>query len=134
MQLNDSKVKDIFTKDVLRDLMPPQLSDEFFEALYGDAAEGAYDISLSFNNYEADKKVLTLELQLQERPEKCMACNLTYGLPGVFARHPLINVQGMVKKIEMLLGGVAKCIDWELGRTQTPASNLHIIPLIIRFG
>jgi len=134
MQHKHSNVKDIFTKEVLSDLMPPQRSDEFFAALYGDADEGAYDIRLSFNNYDTEMKVLSLELELHERPEKCLACNLTYGLPDVFALHPLVNIQGMVNKIEMLLGGVAKCMDWELGRTQTPAANLHIIPLIIRLG
>ena len=134
MQHKKSNVKDIFTKEALSDLMPLQRSDEFFEALYGDADEGAYDIRLSFNNYDTEMKVLSLDLELHERPEKCLACNLTYGLPDVFARHPLINIQGMVNKIEMLLGGVAKSIDWELGRTQTPAANLHIIPLIMRLG
>jgi hypothetical protein len=134
MNHKHNSVKDIFTKEVLNDLMPPQRSDEFFEALYGDTDEGAYDISLSFNNYDENKKILSLELQLHERPEKCLACNLTYGLPEVFSRHPLINVQSMVEKIGVLLGGNTECIKWELGKTQTPAANLHIIPLIIRLG
>ncbi|MDX1775134.1 MAG: pancreas/duodenum homeobox protein 1 [Desulfobulbales bacterium] len=134
MQQNYNNVKGIFTEEVLSELMPPQRSDEFFEALYGDAAEGAYDISLAFDNYDPEKKVLSLMLKLRERPEKCLACNLTYGLPEVFARHPLINIEGMVRKIETLLGGAAKCLDWELGRTRTPAANLHTIPLIIRLA
>ena len=127
-------LNDIFTKDVLEDLLPPQLSDDFFEALYGDPAEGAYDICLSFKNYDPDQKTLSFELQLHERPDKCLACNLTYGLPEVFSRHPLLNIKGMVEKIESLLGGDIKCIDWKLGRTQTPASNLHEIPLVIQLG
>jgi hypothetical protein len=77
---------------------------------------------------------LSFELQLHERPEKCLACNLTYGLPEVFSRHPLLNIKGMVEKIESLLGEETKCISWELGTTQTPASNMHIIPLTIRLG
>jgi hypothetical protein len=129
-----TNANNIFSKEVLKDLLPPQRSDEFFEALYGDADEGAYDISLSFKNYDSEQKVLSFELQLYERPEQCLACNLTYGLPEVFSRHPLINIHGMVKKIEALLGGDAKCIDWELGRTQTPAANMHTIPLTVRLG
>ena len=124
----------LFTKDILENLLPPQLSNDFFEALYGDADEGAYNISLSFKDYNPEKEVLSFELQLHERPEKCLACNLTYGLPDVFSRHPLINVKGIVEKIETLLGGDAKCTDWELGRTQTPAATMHVIPLIIQLG
>jgi hypothetical protein len=123
---------DIFTKEILKDLLPPQLSDKFFAALYGDADEGAYDISLYFKKYEPDREMLLFELQLLERPGKCLACNLTYGLPGVFARHPLLNIQGMVEKIEMLLGGAAQCTGWELGRTEIHADSLHTIPLTIR--
>ena len=128
------KLNDLFTKDVLEELLPSQLSNDFFEALYGDADEGAYNISLSFKNYDPEKNILSFELQLHERPEKCLACNLTYGLPDVFSCHPLINIKGMVEKIVALLGGDTKCTGWELGRTQTPASNLHIIPLTIRLG
>jgi hypothetical protein len=127
-------LSELFTKKVLEDLLPPQLSNNFFEALYGDAYEGAYNISLSFKNYDTEKKILSFELQLHERVDKCLACNLTYGLPDVFSRHPLINIKGMVEKIETLLGGDIKCTDWELGSTQTPAATMHSIPLIIRLG
>ena len=127
-------LNDLFTKIVLEDLLPSQLSNGFFEALYGDAAEGAYNISLSFINYDSGRKILSFELQLHERPGKCLACNLTYGLPDVFSRHPLLHIKGMVEKIETLLGGDAKCISWELGRTQTPAASMHAIPLIIQLG
>ena len=71
----------LFTRDVLDDLLPPQLSNDISEALYGDATEGAYDISLAFKDYDSEQKKLFFELQLHERPEKCLACNLTYGLP-----------------------------------------------------
>lgn len=127
-------VNDIFTEEALKELLPPQRSDEFFEALYGDADEGAYDISLSFKNHDPHRKALHFELQLHERPEKCLACNLTYGLPQVFSRHPLIDIQGMVEKIEALLGGKIKCTGWELGRTKTPAADMHVIPLTVWLG
>jgi hypothetical protein len=121
----------IFTKEVLEDLLPSRLSNDFSEALYGDAAEGAFDIRLSFKDYDAERKKLFFEMQLHERPGKCLACNLTYGLPEVFSCHPLLNIKGMVKKIESLLGGKTKCSSWELGSTQTPAASMHSIPLII---
>lgn len=129
--MQQEELATIFTKEVLQELLPPESSDAFFDALYGDANEGAYDISLAFKNYDLRKQVLTFELQLHERPEKCLACNLTYGLPEVFARHPLINIQGMVDKITALLDGGLQCTDWELGRTQTPTEKLHTIPLTL---
>jgi len=127
-------VNDIFTQEVLKELLPPERSDEFFEALYGDPDEGAYDISLSCKNYDKAKKVLSFELQLHSRPDKCLACNLTYGLPEVFARHPLINIQGIVKNIVALLDKNLQCLDWELGRTQIHSADMHSIPLTIRLG
>ena len=129
-----NNINEIFTKEILEDLLPPQLSDEFFEALYGDADEGAYDISLSFTSYNVVKNKLSFELQLHERPGKCLACNLTYGLPQVFSRHPLLNIQGMVEKIITLLGADIKSTGWELGRTRTPAANMHSIPLTIHLA
>jgi len=129
-----TNINEIFTKEVLEDLLPPQRSDEFFEALYGDADEGAYDIRLSFKNYDTEENWLFFELQLHERPEKCLACNLTYGLPQVFSRHPLLNIQGMVEKIITLLGADIKSTGWELGRTRTAAANMHSIPLTIHLA
>jgi hypothetical protein len=131
--LNDN-TQNLFTTEILNNLLPSDRTDAFFEALYGDVDEGAYDISLRFNNYNAEKNILTFELQLAERPGKCLACNLTFGLPEVFSRHPLINIKGMVEKIESMLDGQAKCLDWQLGSTQTAAANLHTIPLTIYLG
>ena len=132
--MQHKNMNDLFTKEILEDLLPPQLSDDFFEALYGDTDEGAYNISLYFKSYDPEQKSLSFELQLHERPGKCLACNLTYGLPEVFSRHPLINIKGLVDKIEILLDGDTKCISWELGHTRTPETNMHAIPLIIQLG
>jgi hypothetical protein len=125
---------EIFSKEVLQDLLPSQRADEFFEALYGDAAEGAYDIDLAFHGYDPGNRTLAFELQLRQRPGKCLACNLTFGLPDVFARHPLLNIGGVVKKIATLLGPEAQVSDWQLGRTVTPADDLHVIPLKIKLS
>jgi hypothetical protein len=126
--------EEIFSKEVLQDLLPPQRADEFFEALYGDAAEGAYNIGLAFRGHDQGSRTLAFELHLRQRPEKCLACNLTFGLPEVFSRHPLLNIGGVVKKLATLLGPDAQVSGWELGRTETPADDLHIIPLKIRLG
>lgn len=49
--MNTMEVESKFTKEFLEELMPEQKSDQFFEALLGDAGEGAYDIGLEFNGF-----------------------------------------------------------------------------------
>ncbi len=121
----------LFGDDVLKRLFPPTKADEFFEALLGDAEEGSFDIHLGFSDYLSQEGRLIFELKLSERPGKCLACNLTYGLPDVFSRHPVINIKRIVDEIEGVLGGKAKCKDWRLGRTQSVSRSLHVIPLIV---
>jgi hypothetical protein len=121
----------IFTDDVLKELFGPERADNFFEALFGDASDGAYDISLSFTGYNSSTNSLNFHLDLYERPGCCLACNLTYGLPEVFSRHPVINIQGLVADIEQKLGGKAQCVDWKLGTTVQKEKSLHSIPLQI---
>ncbi len=38
----------ISSQDYLDKLLPMEISDQFFEALYGDASDGAYNIRLEF--------------------------------------------------------------------------------------
>lgn len=121
--------EDIFTQDILKKIFPEDRSDNFFDALYGDPTEGAYDITLEFRGHRSDK--LHFEFHLKERPGKCLACNLTYGLPDVFGRHPIINVKGVVQGIGQMLDGRSNCTDWQLGRTREISRELHIVPLII---
>lgn len=123
------RFNDIFTTGVLKELFPEDRADRFFDALFGDPAEGAYNISLEFKGQGQDR--LEFELRLTQRPGKCLNCNLTYGLPSVFARHPIINISGLVQEINRLLGGRARCVDWQLGLTQEVSSDHHIIPLVI---
>ncbi|MBW6520397.1 MAG: pancreas/duodenum homeobox protein 1 [Desulfoarculaceae bacterium] len=127
----DTKTIDaLFTPDTLQQLFPRERSDEFFEALFGDAGEGAYDIELAYHN--TDDKSMNLELRLHERPGCCLVCNLTQGLPQVFTRHPVINVAGVVEAVEGLLAGQARCREWSLGRTEQRRKELHVIPLTIK--
>ncbi len=127
--MSDTDYSAIFTDQTLRQLFPASLADQFFEALYGDATDGAYDIVLAFKSAAADR--LDFEFELRERPGKCLACNLTYGLPEVFSRHPLLNVKGVVANIEKLLAGKASCAGWKLGRTNSVSRSLHTIPLTV---
>ncbi len=120
----------IFTKDVLDNLFPASKADDFFEALYGDTEEGAYDISLSYVGSDSD--TLEFALELHQRPGKCLACNLTYGLPDVFTRHPLINIKGLVSELDKLAGSDITCGDWKIGRTREITREKHIVPLIVK--
>ena len=110
-------LNEIFTNEALKELFPPQRADDFFEALFCDAGEGAYDIGLSYMGYNKRTNSLSFNLDLQERPGCCLACNLTYGLPEVFSRHPVINIKGLVADIEKKLDGKAHCTEWKLGTT-----------------
>jgi hypothetical protein len=124
--MNQMVIENIFTRQFCDDLLPPQTSDRFFEALYGDVSEGAYDIRLDCVSVETDR--IELAFNLTQRPGKCLVCSLTYGLPNVFARHPLINIQGIIQKIRD--AGVS-VKDWRLGKTSENNNTQHVIPLYI---
>ncbi len=122
---------EVFSDTVLKELFGPERADDFFEALFGDAGEGAYDISLRFLGYNKAVNSLSFTLDLHERPGCCLVCNLTYGLPEVFSRHPVININGLVADIEKKLDGKARSVDWKLGTTVQQEKSLHSIPLHI---
>lgn len=124
--------KEIFTPPVLQELFPANRSDSFFEALYGDTEEGAYNIVLAYQGYAPKTHSLHFVFNLQERPGKCLACHLTHGLPEVFARHPVIGVAGLIEKINLLLGDHAQCGEWQLGTTQNLSRKLYGVPLTIK--
>jgi len=123
-------LEQLFTAETLNRLFPANRADQFFDALLGDASEGAYDIRLAFTRSDAAAKALTFALELHQRPNKCLACNLTYGLPEVFSRHPLIDLKGVVAEIASLCGN-ATVKEWRLGTTQQVSKELHTVPLII---
>ena len=124
--------KKIFTQATLRDLFPAERSDSFFEALYGDIEEGAYDIELDYQGYAPNSRSLHFVFNLSERPGKCLACHLTHGLPEVFSRHPVIGIADLVSKINGLLGDQAECGEWHLGATQNLSRKLYGVPLTIK--
>lgn len=126
----DTKAMDtLFTPDTLQQLFPKERTNEFFEALFGDANDGAYDIELVYGGNSGQR--LIMELHLHERPGCCLACNLTQGLPQVFTRHPIINVAGIVTDIDKLLGDGTTCQEWSLGNTEQRSRQLHVIPINI---
>ena len=124
------KAAQIFTREKLDALFPPERSDDFFDAMYGDASEGAYTIRLVFLSTES--RTLHFAFELHQRPGKCLACNLTYGLPQVFARHPLINLKGLAEALGGLAGWNAEELNFQLGRTEEHSQKLHLIPLRIQ--
>ncbi len=124
---NNKSVEQILTPDVLQRIFPPQRANDFFEALYGDPEEGTFDIELVLAGNSGER--LDLEFRLKQRPGKCMACNLTYGLPQVFSRHPVIDLPGLMREINALIPEGMKATDWKLGSTKEVSSKLHVIPL-----
>ncbi|MBI9088775.1 MAG: pancreas/duodenum homeobox protein 1 [Desulfobacterium sp.] len=125
--MNMTDAIDLFTKEKLDQIFPANRADTFFEALYGDVSEGAYDISLEFSRIEND--TLIFEFHLKQRPGKCLACNLTHGLPLVFSRHPVINLDGLIKEINTLLNGKATCTGWDVKQTKEINRTLHLLPV-----
>lgn len=128
----DERFSEIFKPEILKELFPEDRADAFFEALFGDSSEGAYDIGLGFRGHREDR--LEFELHLTERPGKCLTCSLTYGLPNVFRRHPVINIGGLVEDIDRLLDGRAKCLDWRLEPTREVSNDRHVVPLTVFLG
>lgn len=127
-------MNEIFTAETLTDIFPPDRTNAFFDALFGDADEGAYDIRLAFKGESGNRQNLHFELELHERPGKCLACNLTYGLPEVFSRHPVINIKGVAEEIAKRLGDTATCTGWKLGATKSVSKRLYAIPLQVSIG
>ena len=124
-------IKALFTDDVCDKLFPETKSNEFFEALFGDASEGAYDIQLRFDGFDESENKIHFVLNLLERPGCCLVCNLTYGLPQVFSRHPLLNLKGVVQEVDRMLGDAATVNDWTLASTRSNSKSMHQIPFII---
>jgi len=129
--MNEKQLTEAFSPEILEGLFPVDRTNAFFDALFGDAEEGAFDIGLNFSGGDGDE--LKFELQLKQRPGKCLACHLTHGIPDVFLRHPIIDIQGLVEEIGNIAGsgGVP---EWELGRTREVSRELHVVPLTVRLN
>lgn len=127
--MTDDPYKELFSDRTCVQLMPASTADEFFEALFGDASEGSYDLKLTYLG--SDAQAIRFAILLEQRPGRCLACNLTYGLPQVFSRHPVININGIVAKIDAIIGDRGNTGEWRLGPTSERSRSLHAIELSI---
>ena len=127
--MTTQKCDDVFDERQMKSIFPESVADAFFDALLGDSSEGAYDIDLSFDKAYEDR--IIFQFRLSKRPGKCLHCSLTYGLPEVFSRHPVINIKEIVRKISGLLQGKGTVDRWEIGKTREIDDGLHIIPLAV---
>lgn len=117
------------SRDTLNKIFPPEKTDEFFDAMYGEAEEGAYDIRLVCKNIEG--KQANLVFQLLRRPGKCLKCSITYGLPEVFMKHKVIDLAGVSNAIARELGWTGK-LSWQLGEVMDINEDLQMIPYTLR--
>lgn len=129
--MKGEEIRELFDREFLEELFPPERADTFFDALYGGAEEGAFDIELALEGIDHGAGEIHLEFRLIERPGKCMACSLTYGLPPVFERHPIIDIKGMVEKINERLPNGLKVTGWRLGPTVPKAPKVNAIPFVL---
>ena len=117
----------MFDQNFIDDAFPADRTDAFFEALFGDAEEGAYNIRLSFQEQEQSK--LTFHFELHQRADQCLRCNLTTGLPQVFQRHPIIGAKVIAEKAAKEAG--FQDFAWSLGNTVQVSEQLHYIPFYV---
>lgn len=119
----------LFSQEWADGIFPAEKTNDFFDALYGDCEDGAYDIKFRF--VEQQGNTYRFNFELHQRPGQCLACNLTYGLPQVFARHPVINLKGLVEEIAAKLGADPAVTNWTFSQTEEISKKLHLVPLIV---
>ena len=122
--------EEIFTPECLNEVFPPERTDQFFEALFGDAEDGAYDIRMSL--LSASDRKFDFLFELHQRGDACLGCNLTHGLPAVFLRHPVIDIKGVTAELARRAGWPDGSWEWNLGSTDEISRALHVIPLTLR--
>lgn len=120
-------MESIYTAEWCRAVFPPERTDEFFAALFGDPDDGAYDIELAFVKQDGEK--LEFCFNLRRRGNQCLACNLTHGLPRVFERHPVINSAGLAQAAASASGRTLK--EWKIGPTREESKVLHRVPFYV---
>lgn len=120
-------MESIYTADWCKAVFPPERTNDFFEALFGDPDDGAYDIRLAFVRQNGDQ--LEFSFELHQRGTQCLACNLTHGLPKVFERHPVINSAGLAQAAAAASGRTLK--EWKLGPTREESKALHKVPFFV---
>ena len=114
----------------MNEVFPAERTDRFFEALFGDAEDGAYDIRMSLLKAAEDR--LDFLFELHQRGNACLACNLTHGLPAVFLRHPVIDIKSITADLARRAGWADGTWEWSLGGTDEISRALHVIPLTLK--
>ena len=99
----------------LKEIFPPERTDQFFEVLFGGAEEEDH---------------VEMAYELHQRPGKCLVCSLTYGLSTVFRKHPVIDAAGTAAKVAEKMGW--DNFEWSIGATQEESSALHWIPFQVK--
>ncbi len=130
--MDENKVREILTRQFMETLFSQERSNDFFDAFYGGSEDSHFDIRMAFDGTRDNQ--LHFAFELIQRPGKCLACNMTYGLPHVFARHPVINIRELVEDIASALALDSSGLTWSLGNTFTQSSERHKIPLVISVG
>jgi len=123
-----------FSKDQLLCFFPKERADSFFEALYGDAEDGAYDIELVLDESLTSADIeceLRFFFHLHERQGHCLACNLTTGLPHVFERHPVLGLQNLCIALASHAEWPLDDVWWRIGTTENVSEKLHRLPLTL---
>lgn len=123
--------RNVFTAECLNTIFPPERTDAFFDALFGDAEEGAYDIRLTFDEKNSTEEELHFYFELHQRPGHCLVCSLTYGLPQVFDRHPVLDLKGVVAELAKARQWDPETVWWRIGATESLSNALHRIPLVL---
>lgn len=113
----------------LDEIFPRKRADEFFDAIYGGAEDGAYDIILRSLSESPDEA--NLEFRLIRRPNQCLKCSLTYGLPDVFKRHPVIDLRGVAEAVAKKMNWQGD-IAWEVMPVVEKSEDEHVIPFNVR--
>lgn len=128
-----SRYEALFTPTCLDEIFPAEeRTNAFFDALFGNAEEGAYDIRLTFHRaQEKEREQLEFFFELHQRNGMCLACNLTHGLPQVFRRHPVIGLKELCAQLARRAGWADNEWSWELGETEEASDELHVIPLTL---
>lgn len=123
------EARELFTEEWAKTVFPPERTEAFFDALYAGAEEPAFDIALRFVKEENHEYEFSFDLLA--KPDRCLVCHITYGLPHVFSRHPIINIKGIVADIGAALQKSPEEMAWELKATTEESPTLFRIPLVV---
>ena len=62
--MTENDLDTLFDAEAINKILPETLADRFFDALYGDPAEGAYNIGLKFKEQTGNTLVFEFHLTL----------------------------------------------------------------------